>query len=171
MSADAAKVDTCTQAEFARRQGWQRSYVTRLKQAGRLVVTDDGMVSIAASLARIQASVEAPGRASAAAVSPGLRSDKERLAFYEAEKARLDLEERLGKLRSAQQVDDALADIGARLRSTLETWPERLTPHLASLGGDEQLIRVYLVDEIDARLRALSDMLQAAARAPGEADS
>lgn len=43
----------CTQAEFAAAQGWHRSTVTRLKQAGRLVM-QGRMVEIAASLARIE---------------------------------------------------------------------------------------------------------------------
>lgn len=43
-----------TQAEFARLQGWQRSYVSQLKREGRLVMTDDGkLVDVAASLTRI----------------------------------------------------------------------------------------------------------------------
>ena len=45
--------NVCTQAEFAVRQGWHRSTVTRLKQAGRLVM-QGGRVDAAASLARIE---------------------------------------------------------------------------------------------------------------------
>lgn len=41
-----------TQIEFARQQGWSRSYVTQLKAAGRLVMAD-GMVDVEASLALI----------------------------------------------------------------------------------------------------------------------
>lgn len=43
----------CTQAEFAAAQGWHRSTVTRLKQAGRLVMRGR-MVEVVASLARIE---------------------------------------------------------------------------------------------------------------------
>lgn len=45
--------NVCTQAEFAARQGWHRSTVTRLKQAGRLVM-QGGRVDVVASLARIE---------------------------------------------------------------------------------------------------------------------
>lgn len=38
-----------TQSEFAKQQGWQRSYVTQLKAAGRLVIVD-GKVDVARSL-------------------------------------------------------------------------------------------------------------------------
>lgn len=43
------------QAEFARRQGWAKSYVTKLKREGRLVFAADGGVDEAASRARIAA--------------------------------------------------------------------------------------------------------------------
>lgn len=42
-------------AEFAAIRGWRRSYVTALKKAGRLVLTDDGKaVKVPESLARIK---------------------------------------------------------------------------------------------------------------------
>jgi len=44
-------VTAVSQAEFARMNGWDRSYVTRLKQAGRLVMTADGRVDVEASRA------------------------------------------------------------------------------------------------------------------------
>lgn len=52
-----------TQAEFARLLSWRPSYVTQLKQAGRLVLTDDGRrVRVSESLARIEATRD-PSRA------------------------------------------------------------------------------------------------------------
>lgn len=46
-----------TQAQFAKLMGWRPSYVTQLKQAARLVLTDDGRrVRVAESLALIEAS-------------------------------------------------------------------------------------------------------------------
>jgi hypothetical protein len=44
-----------TQAQFAARLGVNRSTVTRAKQDGRLVMTDDGRVEVEASLARLEA--------------------------------------------------------------------------------------------------------------------
>jgi transcriptional regulator with XRE-family HTH domain len=44
-----------TQADFARRLGVSRSHVTGLKHAGRLVLTDNGLVDVDASIARIDA--------------------------------------------------------------------------------------------------------------------
>lgn len=51
-----------TQAEFARLQGWSRSHVTGLKQAGRLVMVETvhgARVDVAGSLARIAATADA----------------------------------------------------------------------------------------------------------------
>ncbi|KAF7597748.1 MAG: hypothetical protein CGU28_16875 [Candidatus Dactylopiibacterium carminicum] len=56
-----------TQAEFARRQGWARSYVTELKRAGRLVMDADGKrVDLTASLALIRQTAS-PDKAAVAA--------------------------------------------------------------------------------------------------------
>lgn len=54
-------------AEFAALRGWRRSYVTALRKADRLVLTDDGKaVRVAESLARIKAT-EDPAKAAVAA--------------------------------------------------------------------------------------------------------
>lgn len=140
----------CSQAEFARLQGWAKSYVTELKHQGRLVFDAEGrQVDVAASLARIQATTERTGQASAPAVPPAVRVDRDRKEFYDAENARLDLEERLGKLMPAAQVLEAVADAGAIFAQQLEALPERLAPQLAALGGDEGRIRAALADALE----------------------
>lgn len=146
----------CNQVEFGRLHGWGKSYVTKLKLQGRLVFTADGLVDVAASLARIQAETGAPERASAAAVSASTRTDRDRQAFYDAERSRLDLEERIGRLLDADQVLGALADAAVTLRTSLETWPERLSPELAALGGDEARIRARLAEHVEAALEEIS---------------
>lgn len=45
---------TLSLSEFARYKGWRPSYVTELKLAGRLVLTDTGRVQVRESLARIE---------------------------------------------------------------------------------------------------------------------
>ena len=50
-----------SRAEFARLQGYDRSYVTRLAQAGRLVMHAEGRVDVEASIERIKAT-EDPNR-------------------------------------------------------------------------------------------------------------
>lgn len=140
----------CRQAEFARLQGWSKSYVTALKQAGRLVLADDGLVDVQASLARIQATTEAVERASPPAVPPPQRADRDRKEFYDAENARLDLEERLGRLMRAEQVLEAVADAGALFAAQLDALPARLAPELAGLGGDEGRIQAVLAEALEA---------------------
>lgn len=59
--------ETASFAEFARSAGIKRSYVTALRKADRLVLTDDGKrVRVAESLARIEATRD-PARAAVAA--------------------------------------------------------------------------------------------------------
>lgn len=54
MAAAETRPKALTQAEFARAMGWNRSTVTRLKQAGRLVVDAHGHVLAAESVLRIE---------------------------------------------------------------------------------------------------------------------
>jgi hypothetical protein len=45
-----------SKAAFARRKGWNRSTATRYAQAGKIVVTADGLVDVEASEERLAAS-------------------------------------------------------------------------------------------------------------------
>lgn len=56
---------TLSQKDFATAIGRDKSYITRLKQAGHLVMTEDGFVDVEPSLQRLQASTgnTAAGRA------------------------------------------------------------------------------------------------------------
>lgn len=153
----------CSQAEFARLQGWGKSYVTQLKHAGRLVFNAEGQVDVAASLERIQATTERTGQANEPALPPPLRAHRDRKEFYDAENARIDLEERLGKLMSAVEVLDAVADAAAMFAGQLEVLPDRLAPQIAALGADEGRIRALLADVLEgvrhdmvARLRGVN---------------
>lgn len=57
---------TMTLAEFARFKNWRPSYITELKQAGRLVLTADGRVLVRESLVRIEQTQD-PSKAGVAA--------------------------------------------------------------------------------------------------------
>lgn len=51
-------------SEFAAQQGWSPSYVTKLKDQGRLVLSDDGkLVNVPATLERLQSTLD-PGKES-----------------------------------------------------------------------------------------------------------
>jgi hypothetical protein len=60
------EADTLSLAAFARKQGWKPSYVTELKKSGRLVLTEDGRVRVAASVQLI-ADTRNPDKAGVAA--------------------------------------------------------------------------------------------------------
>ena len=151
---------TCTQAEFARLIGCQKSYVTKLKEHGRLVMTEDGrLVDIEASKARIAATAD-PGKAAVAAQwqtrpqSPesdedgtpsyqDARADKER---YAAKMAKLEYERAIGKLVDKAEVQAVVEDVITQFRQGLENLPYRLAPEL--VGQDLDGIRSALKHEI-----------------------
>lgn len=168
-AAEAAGMDPniVSKSEFARLNGWSKSYVSKLNGEGRLVVTEDGKrVLVSESLARIRETTSAPERASDAAVTTQYRGDRDRREFYDAENARLDLEERLGKLLSASRVNAVVAQAGTLFRQRFEGWPHRLAPQIAAMGGNEGSIRGLLIDEVELLLTELARNLgDAAARA------
>jgi len=172
-----------SQAEFARRQGWAKSYVTQLKQAGRLVMARKGrreLVDVQASLERIDATrdqnrddvrrrheqarhggqpptdrAEQIGKTFAAA-----RSVRER---YNALKAKVEYEQLIGRLLDADAVRRAALDAGATLRATLENIPDQLAPQLTTMGDREE-IHGLLAEHIEHALAETSRALAAAAR-------
>ena len=146
-----------TQAEFAAAQGWSKSYVTKLKQEGRLVFTSAGLVDFAASLQAIKASTGAPERADPAVQGKPYSDSQDRERFYNAELKRLELEKETKQLRRADEVASAVDDAGALVRTTVEGWRDRLPPQLAALGGDEDRIAAFMRAECEHLLKRLSE--------------
>lgn len=150
----------CTQAEFARLLGVAKSYVTKLKEHGRLVMSADGkLVDIEASKARIAATAD-PGKPdvssqwekpteSAEEVDGGsksyqdARADKE---FYAAKMAKLEYERAIGKLVDKAEVQAVVEDVITQFRQGLENLPYRLAPEL--VGQDLDGIRAALKQEV-----------------------
>jgi hypothetical protein len=161
-----------TQAEFARQLGVDRSHVTRLKQAGRLVMTPEGLVDADASRALIAGTVD-PNRddvaarhaaARSAKVSPGgtappaapptpedkvgnnfqaARAVKEK---YLALDAKVSYEQRIGQLIPRADVEQALDDLVAAVRAGVENLPHRIAAQL--VGKDLDTVRALLKQEI-----------------------
>ena len=142
-----------SQAEFARLIGVGRSYVTALKTAGRLVLDHEGKVLVEESKAAIAQSSGAPERA--AVVQPAFADARDKKEHYAAELARLDYEERCGKLIVAADVVAAVADSAVTLRTRLESFPDQLAPQLAAMA-DEQQVRAMLAEQIEILLGELS---------------
>lgn len=66
-----------TKTEFAARRGWAKSYVTKLDQQGRLVLTDDGKIDVVATEALLDESAD-PSKAPIAARHEAKRTERER---------------------------------------------------------------------------------------------
>lgn len=175
---------TLTQAQFARHIGHDRAHVTRLKHAGRLVMTDDGRVLVEESEARIAATADpakapvadrhAAGRAAAVdgrkqakteepedespVGGPDYQKARARREEANANLAEIDLAERAGELMETTAVRAVLADAAATCRSALETLPAILAPQLATLN-DDHAIRQLLDEHIGSALNELCDRL------------
>lgn len=159
-----------TQVEFARMEGRAKSYITKLKQAGRLVMEGD-KVNVEASRARIAATAD-PNRDDvkqrweeqrpqpAAASDPqtdkigssyqAARAVKEKFA---AMSAKLDYERAIGKMVERTEVEAAVEDVTSIIRQALEQMPHRTAPELVGKTLDQ--IRATLKQDIHA---ALSEM-------------
>lgn len=155
------------QAEFARAQGWQKSYVTALKNDGRLVFNEAGLVDFERSLQRIKATSGAPERAAPAVQGKPYSDSQDRERFYNAELKRLELETLTRQLRRADDVSSAVDDAGVLIRATVEAWRDRLPPQLAALGGDEQRIATFLAEECAHLLKRMAEKFAAMASAEG----
>lgn len=167
---------------FARILDRAPSYVTQLKDAGRLVMTDDGKVDVDASLALIRDTADpakdgvrarhaaARGHGEAAANGDDeaptdfepQSSDAKRRAKALADAAELDARkkqrEELLELGQLLQVDDVVAAVrgaATTLRNGLENLSNTLAPELAA-ESDEGKVRVILADAIEHALEELS---------------
>ena len=165
-----------SQAEFARRQGWSKSYVTKLKQAGRLVLDDKGRVLVDESLARLRETADpnrddvvrrnAEQRAAPTPPAEDLddrigktfaeaRAVKER---YAALKSKAEYEQMIGKLVDAEDVRRAALDAGAWFRARIETLPDQLAAELAP-ETDPARCHAILADHLHQLLAELAENL------------
>lgn len=174
-----------SQAEFARRLGKDRSYVTRLKQAGRLVMVGSA-VDVDASLKAIEQSAN-PAAAPVAERWGQYRADRDQQPTatvpapaqqggtaearpdiggtyqaaramrerYNAMQAKLEYERAVGKLIEVAAVRAAATDIGATTRAEVEQLPDRLAPELAA-ETDEQRIHALLSEACEDALRRIA---------------
>lgn len=167
---------TATQAEFAATLGKDKSYVTRLKQAGRLVLTADGLVDVEASQARIAATADPSRAASVEARQAGATTPKQAASpaneaignsyqtakavneKYKALTAKLEYEKASGKLVDAEAATLFAADLAATFRSALEVLPDRLAPELVPLN-DTETTRAVLVESFEQVLTDLADKI------------
>lgn len=177
--------DVASFREFAGIANVKPSYVTQLRKAGRLVLTEDGKrVQVAQSLQRI-ADTRDPAKAAVAerhaaarsgnGVSPssppaphgegrgepdlptstGYAYWRERTEKAKALAAERDNAIAEGKLLEAAQVESAVAGAITKLRTTLEGLPYDLAPELAPIT-DEAELRARLVEAVELALGELA---------------
>lgn len=166
------------QIEFAELLGVARSYITKLKADGRLVMTADGLVDVEASRTRIVETAD-PNRDDVAArwarergrpsptapegdgegsneTGPSSKTyadARARKEHAQADIAEMERDEKRGRLVERVQVEAAFEDVLTTLRQTLEQQPHRVAPMLVGLELDA--IRATLKQEINGALSAL----------------
>lgn len=167
---------TATQSEFAALLGRDKSYVTRLKQAGRLVLTAEGLVDVEKSQAMIAATAD-PSRNAAVEARANETMRGERAApsqqdaignsyqtakavneKYKALTAKAEYETLIGKLVDADEARLFAADLAASFRGALEILPDRLSPELVPLNETEA-VRAVLVESFEQVLTDLADKI------------
>lgn len=166
---------TATQSEFAAILGKDKSYVTRLKQAGRLVLAEDGRVDVEKSQALIAATAD-PSRNAAVeartdaqlnqarapsqqdAIGNSFQTAKAVNEKYKALTAKLEYEQASGKLVNADEARLFAADLAASFRGAVEQRRDRLAPVLAPIN-DVEAIRAVLTEEDDQMLTDLADKI------------
>ena len=148
-----------SRAEFARLRGWDRSYVTQLDKAGRLVFSPDGeLVDVLASDKRISETADpskdgVKRRWEDQRIQKTVYDDFDELeesrserpepsAFHQArasrehyagELARLEFEWVSGLLVSRIRVEDAAHTMGRQIRDRFMGMPARIAPELAAV--------------------------------------
>lgn len=168
MTAATAGPDRLTQANFARHIGKAKSHVTALKKAGRLVLDEQGLVIVQASLERIAESTGAPERA--AVVTPRFSEAREQKERYEAASAKRDFEESCRLLTRTERIAFGAANAGTQIRQRLEAMADTLAPQLAPVT-DENQVRTLLADWSEALQAELAHLFTGLAGAARSAEA
>lgn len=175
-----------TQAQFAKRLRRDRSYVTRLKHAGRLVMVD-GLVDVEASMERLESTrghrydVEERNAAERTAQTDTTSPDPDQLGIDEIGRrtrlAQMQQHEATARIRQREEqeqagvlvrrasVHKALTDASQVILNAAETLPDRLTPLLLGVS-DPNHVRSVLRGEVESLLHQISEQLTSVAAAP-----
>jgi hypothetical protein len=146
---------TLTKTAFAAHLGVGKSYVSALNKAGRLVLTDDGLVSVAASVARIKATNGAPERSPDNLVPREFADQRDRGERLKNELLEMEVGEKRGLLLLASDVRAVVVAAATTLRGRLEALPDQLGPQLAAVA-DETQVRNLIAAEVELLLTELA---------------
>jgi hypothetical protein len=173
---------TMTQTEYAAYKGFGgKSYVTKLKQQGRIVMTPDNRVDVAASDALFAQTADpnrvdvkerhAAARRAKAAPDSDLsdepvffdaeeQADRRMKMKYEALTKKVDYEKLIRTLREAQEVESIAYSSITELRVRMEQIADTMAPELAAVQ-DENTVRAMLRAEIRHALEATARRFEA----------
>lgn len=155
----AATPAVLTKTAFAAHLGVAKSYVSKLGNTGRLVLTSDGLVDVAESLAKIKSSNGAPERSPDIMVPERFADHRERGDRLRNELLEMDVGERRGGLLKAQDVRAFVVAAGTMLRGRLEALPEQLAPQITAAAADEHQVRNLLANEMEILLTELAGQM------------
>lgn len=177
---------TATLSEFAALEGVSPSYITKLKQHGRLVLTADGKVEVEASRRRIEETKDpnrddvrarhaarkkadvapppAPPLNERPPPEPNVASEsfqKSRAVkeHYLARTSKFEYERMIGELVDRADVDFVLADYGATVRGLLQRLADRLSPQVYPLKTLEET-HAAIVEAVDELQRELDETMK-----------
>ena len=161
-----------SQAEFARRNGWSKQYVAKLVKQGRIKLEGGKIDPVAAKRAidqlaepstALRENPEQSRTVVPAATAPtdnrkavDYASARTMREAYKAKMAKLDYEEREGKLVDATQVKEQAFQTGRMVRDGVLAIPDRMADVLAA-ETDPAKVRQLLVTELELVLVKLSE--------------
>lgn len=159
---------TLNQTQFAKHIGVTKGYITQLKQAGRLVIAENGLVDVEASQLLIKQTEDANrddvkarhelarnGQTTQAAAKKSTIKDVNHVTFsegrakeqhYKSLQAELEYKKSIGELVAVHDMQMAIADVITTFRQSLENIPHLLAPTL--IGKDLDFIRATLKAEM-----------------------
>ena len=157
-----------SQSEFAKRQGWSRQYVAKLVKSGKIKLVN-GKVDEQTALSTLKQQAEpatalrqTPARQDAFPATP--TDSRQAVDFvtartmreaFKARMAKMEYEEKSGKLTDAARVRDDAFQAARMLRDALLGIPDRLADVLAA-ETDPKKIRELLMNELEDILNELS---------------
>jgi transcriptional regulator with XRE-family HTH domain len=171
------KMQTLNQSDFAKHIGVNKSYITQLKQEGRLVFSENGKVDVEASLIKIKETAD-PNRDDVSTrhaekrtaiveleVKPkkiAKQKSSSEVTFSEARakeqhykslQAELEYQKAISEVVSVAEMKAAVGDVVTTFKQALENLPHRAASQF--IGKDLEFIRATLKQEI---VYALTEM-------------
>ena len=162
-----------TQSEFARQIGCDRSWVSKLKREGRLVLRD-GKVDAAASRAKMAATAAgtradvaqrhedyraAPPSQEGESNSGSRAAAQARLDWAKARRAELELKELEGRLIDVGSARHLVSDAFLHLRTEIENTADLLAPELSAETNADR-VHAILSEHVELLLHRAADRIQ-----------